>query len=247
MAATAPKYDMLVQQAHSPATTVAMVGSAIEKVALNPQLQPLEQLWSVEPNDSWYDNIRSPANYTRVEIGNYLVPTGQAFLLLDFDFCPFGPTGHGAFESAPIAEGHLTGSLGYALEINGTTPGQMHFELEPTPSNFQQRRFRPQPNVQIPLTERVAADYQRTLATSYAAATFGTNLLPVRSGRTGARHVPWSALAVEGNNISLTALIYRPIPFPLTMIRGRIMGYTGSFKLIKQLLSELAQTAQTNR
>jgi hypothetical protein len=246
MAATA-RFDLAVTQAKPMATKVDQVASAIAQVAINPQLQPLEQLWSCEPNDSWYDAARSPSNYTRFEIGNYQVPNGQALLLLDFDFQPFAPTGHGPYESAPVAEGHLTGSLGFALEINGSTPGQVRYELEPTPSNFQQRRFRPQPSVQIPLTERVQADYQRTLATSYAAATFGTNLLPVRRGRSGAPSCPWSVVALEGESVTMTGMIYRPIPYPLSMIRGRIMGYTGSLKLVKQLLSELAQTAQTNR
>jgi len=218
---------------------VQLASWPIEHIAQSPSVKTFERLWTVQPNDSWYDPVRNPSNTNRVEIGSYLVPDGQAVLITYFDFLALQPTGVGAFESEPVPEGRLGGTIGFYFDVNGTVPGVVNFELEPTPSNFQRRQFRPKQNL-VPMSERVAADYERTAATSYAAGSFGTGLLPTRHGRTGDPNARWSVLVMERQNVNLSMLIYRPIPYPLCGIRGRICGYTCSKQLMVDMVEALA-------
>ena len=168
------------------------------------------------------------------------MPRDQLLILTEFSFNAYVPSDIGASLSAPLDSRMLRGAVGFMFSIRGKLPGVAQFNLEPVPSTFERAAFRPPLNRPRRPNEATAGDFARKAASAYsAAAGTGRAMLPPREWRHGDRNIPGAFVVTDSDTVVLSMRVYRPIPFPLAFIEGRILGYVGPRSVLDKLIKDL--------
>lgn len=220
---------------------VILPGATLAGVAQSPDVQVFEELQSCEPNEAWYAPERAVNNPTRAEVLSYAVPPDTCVLITSYNFQAYAFSSIVAHGAVPIPDGELRGQMGFQFLVRGKVPGVTNFQIEPIPSTFARRQFRP------PVTNRmrrpnetVPGDFARKRATEYgAAAGTGTTLLPPREGRHGDLATPAAFAVYDGEQVTMSLVVYRPVGIPLSFVEGKICGYIGPRTVLDKLLFDL--------
>lgn len=222
-------------------TRVVLPGGTLAGVAQSPDVQVFDQLRSAQPNEAWYAPERSPTNPTRVEILSYQVPKDSMLIVTDYSFHVYRPSGLVPHGATLLPEGELRGVLGFQFLLHGKVPGVVNFEIEPVPSTFDRKQFRPPITGRMRMpNETTPGDFARRRATNYgSAAGTGTTLLPPRWGRHGDQGIPGAFPVYDSEQVTMTMVVYRPISIPLSLIEGRVVGYIGPRLVLDKLMGDL--------
>lgn len=192
----------------------------------HPAFTTVERLFRVLPNDSWTSATRTPENPLTFELGSFKVPSQQIFFVTDYQFSALRQSGVDPFDFVEAAPYRFSGYLGFQIQIGGSDPANVSYQLDPAPQQFQRQSF--QGNV--PTSIRGASPQQREFnlvqANSFGSVSgAGQSLLPVRPNVQGPRNQPYTRVASPGEQVSLSCTIFRRIMAPLAGIQGIVSGY----------------------
>lgn len=204
---------------------------------LHPTITCVEQLYRKLPEDSWFLPTTSPSRPVQFELGSYEVPSGQMYWLFDYRFKPYEMSGTDPGGFRPVESGRFSDRLGFDLTVNGHRVSQLLYQLDPTPVVLARQQYRSSTVVgrRVPQSAFDSAD-----ANNFAAATSqGTSLLPQRDERQGAESGPFTIVCREGQRVSLSCVIFKPIPVPLGAMEGRHAGFLLHTQVSEILLNRL--------
>jgi hypothetical protein len=211
-------------------------GGNLEKQLLSPALTTDEELWNIIPDESWFSLTVSPERPAVAEIGAYIVPKGQAYWMMDYEFQIFVQSGIDANDVIPAANGRFFGLLGFDLTVNGTRAGSLMYQLDPHPASPFRTAFQPKSSGRLP----PPAAFSSSSFNQFAAATgAGLSLLPAWQKLYGPRQGPFSLVANEDTVIALSVAIFRPLPTPVASISGRIAGFRLGKTVSEALINRL--------
>lgn len=198
-------------------------GGDLENQLLHPSITIQEQLFNVLPDPGWFSPNVSPTSPQQFEIGTFVVPKAQSYWLMDYEFQIFVQSGIDPNDTLPAANGRFFGIMGFDLTFTGRRLAAIRYELDghpvvvgpqfggggggggafPPPSAFSTARF-------------------NQFAQATAA---GLSLLPAWRKLMGPRQGPFSLIAQEGDRVTLSCAIFRPVPAPVTGITARVAGF----------------------
>lgn len=210
-----------------------------------PVLEHYEEIFRVEPNDSWFDPIRSPSNTTQFEIGSLSAQTGKWIFVFDYSIRPFGFSGVGAGDTQPMPEGYLSGSFGYAMRVGGRPTGVVQYRLNPVSPAIRRRRFKFNESQLKPVADMTADDFTVSRANSFATSSgYAGEIHPQTPGRFGAHNVPFMISVGDDLPLEVTGIIFNEITLPVAFIEARISGYVTSAIIAQKLLDDLEKTTR---
>jgi len=203
----------------SPPADVRQPGGDLLNAFQHPAWTTLEQLYRVLPEDAWFSPLVSPSSPITFELGAFTVPVNQQFWLYNYEFKVYRQSGFDAGDIVPAEEGRFGGVLGFDVNVDGRRSSNLLYQLDPVPVQVQ-----PQTYDRPPGHRANEAQFNRSAAQSFAAnATPGLSLLPVRREHQG--NNPFTIIAEQQGRVSLSCVIFKPIPAPVTAIEGRMTGY----------------------
>jgi len=172
------------------------------------------------PDASVYTPSVSLARPVVFEIGTYAVPKGRTLLLTNYQFGLTGLSGldPGAVGELPLDQ--FQGSVGFDLTVGGVRPSTLYYQLVPVPKPTRASSGEIG-SVVIP---------SQVLSPAVAGA---LSLLPPRAARQGDPRQPFTEYVQEGQEVKVSAVIFRRISVPPTSIKASLQGY-----LISQQVSE---------
>lgn len=206
-------------------------------------LEQYEEIFRVEPNDSWFDPVRSSTNTTTFEIANISAERGKWIFIFDYSVRPFGFSGLGVGDTTPLPEGNLSGSFGYAIRLGGRPAGVVRYRLDPTSPSLNRLRFKVNESSLKPASQMTADDFARSNAAAFASASgYGGEVHPQSPGRFGARNVPFMLSVSDDETLEVTGIIFNEITLPVAFIEARLSGYITSAVVGQQLIEQLSKT-----
>jgi hypothetical protein len=224
---------------------VLQLAGPLSQYGRSPDLSHYEQLFRVEPNESWFSTARSPSNPTQFEIGSITAEAGNVIFVFDYSVRPFGFSGVAADDVQPFPEGQLSGSFGYVLRLGGRAPGIVNYRLDPVSPTLQRTAFRNGKPTLPDLAQLSSDEYARARSQSFAsAAGYGGEVHPQQPGRFGAQNVPFMMTIEEGNVLSIVGVVFNRIPSPVSFVEARVSGYIASASLAKKLIRDLELATQ---
>lgn len=210
-----------------------------------PALEVYEEIFRIEPNESWFDPNRSQSNPTQFELASISADTGRWIFVFDYSIRPFGFSGIAIGDVMPMPEGYMSGSFGYAIRIGGRPAGIVRYRLNPTSPALRKQRFGFNQSKFQQLANMTQDDFSRTRANSFASASgFGGEIHPQAPGRFGATNVPFMLSVGDGLPVEITGVLFNEVTLPVAFIETRISGYITSAVLAHKLLSELELTTR---
>jgi len=219
------------------------VGGMIAKWGKYQIFKVYEQVFRVAPNEAWFDPARDPNHPTQFEIATVRADAGQAILLFDYEIRPYRFSGVNSFDFVPMDEGRLSGSMGYVIQKNGQTPGNLEYRLDPLSSTLRRQALQYNRNLKKPISQMTADDYAVTASQNYAAAAgYGTSLMPQSPRRFGAHNAPFLEVLLEDEVMTFSGVVYRQVESPVAFVQARISGYKTSSNIAKRLLRDLDET-----
>jgi hypothetical protein len=224
---------------------VLQLAGALSQYGRSPILEHYDEIFRVEPNDSWFDPARNPNNPTQFEIGAVSAEAGRYIFIFDYSIRPFGFSGVAPNDVRPLPEGELSGSFGYVLRVSGRSPGIINYRLNPTSPTLRRTQFKFNERKLRTLSDLSADDFARTRAKQFAsAAGYGGEVHPQQPGRFGARNVPFTLNITEDRVLSMTGVIFNRVATPLAFVEGRVSGYITSAVVGNKLERDLRETVR---
>jgi hypothetical protein len=206
-------------------------------------LEHYEEIFRVEPNDSWFDPVRSSTNTTTFEIANIAAERGKWIFIFDYSVRPFGFSGLGVGDTAPLEEGNLSGSFGYAMRLGGRPVGIVRYRLDPTSPTLNRIRFKVNESPLKPVSQLTEDDFARNDAAAFASSSgYGGEVHPQAPGRFGAQNVPFMLSVSDDETLEVTGIIFNEITLPVAFIEARLSGYITSAVVGQRLLEQLGKT-----
>lgn len=237
-----PQGQAAAAQSHGP-MPVTEAGGLLAKYGKYPVFKVYEQLFRIEPNESWFDPARDPTRPTQFEIATVRADAGQVILLFDYSIRPYRFSGINSFDFVPMDEGRLSGSMGYVVQKNGQNPGNLEYRLDPLSSTLRRQALQFNRSLKRSIAQMTADDYAITASQSYAsAAGYGTSLMPQSPRRFGAHNAPFLETIYEDEVFTFSGVVYRQIESPVAFVECRISGYKTSSNIAKRLLRDLDET-----
>lgn len=214
---------------------VQLPGGDLLTKLLHPESRPFERMRRVLPEDSWFDAAVTPRSPIQFEIDAFAVPKGTMYLMFSYRFTPYRFSGVDPGDIIPVESGRFSNLLGFDLLIDGQRMGNVQYGLDPVPVTLQRRSFA-QPAAQ----RATAAQFDAAAANSFATTSGqGLGLLPARSEMMGAEGGPFTLIARETQRVSLSCVIFRPIPIPLGAMESRHAGFLVQTQLAEVLINRL--------
>lgn len=200
------------------------LGSYITPVSIT----PLEQVFRRLPTSGIH--TATPNAPCIFDMGSFRVPESQSFVLLDYRFDIYCPSGTISNDFLPIENNSLATNVGWDITSDGVRQGNTRYELSPLPPAENSPSFQPQPNPGfIPGGPGpVASDAQFAAArhtSAQSAAGDGLSIMPQRHHREGLLHVPASWVIKSGSNLTLTCRVLRGIQRPIAFFEAELFGY----------------------
>lgn len=209
----------------------APAGQLLEGIQ-HPAFTTVERLFRVLPSDSWTSITRTPQNPLVFELGAFEVPQGEMFLVTDYEFIALRQSGVDPFDFVAAESYRFSGFMGFDITVGGRRTGNLFYQLDPAPQQFQRQSFDTPigagPGFTGPGFAGAAQQRQFNVqaANSFGSvAGQGTSLLPVRPNVQGPRDQPFTMIARAGDAVSLSCTIFRRVTAPLAGIQGSVSGY----------------------
>ena len=105
---------------------------------------PLEYVFRRLPIDSIFD--ATPNRPCQFEMGNFAVPAEHGFVLLDYNFNIYRPSGAAADDFVPLEDNRLSTQVGWDIQANATRQGNYRYEIQPIPPENNSPTFQSAPN-----------------------------------------------------------------------------------------------------
>ena len=203
----------------------------------HPSFTTVEHLFRVLPEDSWYDINLTPSRPNQFEMGSFVVPDGQTFLVTDYMFAALRQSGQDPGDFVVAAPYRFSGYLGFDIKVNRTRLSNLFYQLDPAPVQFSRQSFEPQ-NTVGPDARVTQAQFNRAQANSFGStAGAGTSLLPPRPQVQGARGMPFTIVAGPGAPVTLSCVIFNRVMVPLAGLQASVAGYLAPATLLSSLLN----------
>jgi hypothetical protein len=221
----------------APPSLVHAPGGALVEGLLHPSFSILERLYRVLPDEGWFSPAVSPTRPIQFELGSFLVPENQSLWLFDYEFTVFRPSGVDPGDFVAAAAGRFSNVMGFDVTISGSRASNLAYGLDPAPVSLTRQAFAAPPS---PFGPTPTADFNRAAVNSFAStASPGTSLLPVRSTVQGPRDAPFTLVARQGSQVSLSCVIFNTVTAPIAAIQGQLAGYLLHTNLSESLLNRV--------
>lgn len=230
------------------AQRVNLAGGALNAVLTDAaSTLPFEQLYRRLPEQGIHSPRISPEQPFVLELGSFVVPVQQALLLFDIRPDVYRFSGIDPNDAVPVEARRFGSQMGYDVTVDGSHPGDTHFELEPIPRQ-QGIGFSPQldtdaldnPGYRPPNAAYVQQRANRFGASSGA----GTALMPQRHFRYGPSSLPLTLVVSEKEKVSFSAVIFKPIQSPIAFFEMDMAGIIAPLNKVKALLDCISMHGQ---
>jgi len=223
------------------AQPVVQVGGEFVSLLQPPVFTPLQQLFRKTPPSSIY--TATPSRPVTFELGAVKAPKGLVIAVAELHLrvYSFSET----LDPVPLEPGRLALSLGWDFNIANTRPGQVSFQMLPTPPTAQQNALVPLPSFGLGGTgnsispEDMARMTQLMTAYFEGSATSGTPqfsiltapagdaLMPtIVDGRQGPKRFPFTYYINPSQAGQVTLTAFEPVEVPIAFIEAEVLGYS---------------------
>lgn len=209
---------------------VMLAGGQLTSYMTPRSIVPLEYVFRRLPIDGIFD--ATPSRPCQFQMGNLSVPVGMGFVLLDYNFAIYRPSGSAADDFVPLEENRLSTQVGWDIQVDGTRQGNYRYELNPIPPENNNPSFQSGPNPGfIPAGNGLptpASDDEFTAAryTQAAAATGSAlSLMPQRHHRQGLLHVPAPWIIHSNQSLTMQCSVFRAVQIPLAFFEASMFGF----------------------
>ena len=202
---------------------VNVAGGEIVQRLQPEQLTTYEDLFTALPSEGMFSAALNPREPFQFELGSFTVPKKQTLWLTDYrcGVLLFDGVGPGDYRVAE--DGRFRGVMGFDLRRSGARMGRTRYQLDPIPIQASRSEFE---EVVLPSGAPAGGKFNRNAATSFASvAGQGTSLLPVWSKVMGPRDGIWTWVVEDGDNVSISCVVFRPIPVPIAGVFARLSGH----------------------
>lgn len=186
-------------------------------------LMTYEELFTALPDEGMFSPALNPGAPFQFELGSFIVPNNQTLWLTDYrcGVLLFDAVGPGDYRVAE--DGRFRGVMGFDLRRSGSRMGRTSYQLDPVPIQAARSEFE---EVILPSGAPAGGKFNRNAASSFASvAGQGTALLPVWSKVMGPRDGIWTWIIEEDDRVSVSCVIFRPIPVPIAGVFARLAGH----------------------
>jgi len=179
------------------------------------------------PGSSIYAPTVSLSQPVSFELGSYTVPKGRMLLLTNYQFGLTGLSGLEPGGGGELPLDQFQSSVGFDLTVNNLRPATLNYQLLPV-------------NPPIVVTSPETGGTTLTPSPVQSpASSGGLSLLPPRVTRQGDPQLPFTIFCQEGQNVKVSAVVFRRIAVPITAIKSSIQGYLISQQVGVALLQRL--------
>lgn len=211
------------------AVRVNLAGNFISSLVTPKSITPLERLFRKNAVSGVF--TASPTRPFRFELGTLDVPQSMSFVLLDYRYAIYAPSGVAAGDTYELEDGRISTSVGYDLTFSGSRMADIAYQLEPVdPQPSVASSFSPDSNAgSIPgngisgvppsLFDQIRAD------SSAASANVALSTQPQRHRRDAQLAMPFTYIVAANKRVSLSVVVFRPIPFPISFFQGELSGF----------------------
>ncbi len=192
----------------------------------HPVFTTFERLRRKLPEEGWFSPNLNPRNPISFAIDAFTVPENMALWLFDYQFSVFRPSGVDPGDFILAEDGRFSNQLGFDINIGGRRPGNLSYQLDPSPVTLARPGFEPPIGTPVGVVPPTTGRFDSSAANSFAATTnVGTSLLPARPNVQGARDKPFTFIVGQGGTVALNCVIFNTVRAPLSAIEGRQAGY----------------------
>lgn len=216
---------------------------------LHPSITVFEQMYRTSPTDAWFASSVSGSSPVQFEIGSYRVPQGVCLWLQNYEFSVFRPSGQDAGDFVRAEDDRFSNTIGFDLTINGTRPGSIKFQLDPSPPSVGNSAFSGacagstvQPVNYMPAVSRTALGARRAKAQK-ASGSLKMDLSPLNgSGCVNLSGGQGSSVASQGTSLlpPRRARQGAPAPNPFTFVVRESQALVLSCVIFRPLKTPIA-------
>jgi hypothetical protein len=211
------------------ADRVLLAGGQLVSYLKPESIIPLEYVFRRLPIDGIFQ--ATPSTPCQFEMGSIKVPQLMGFVVLDYRFAIYRPSGIVAGEFVELEQNRLPTQVGWNLEADNNRQGNFRYELNPVPP-FEKSNpaYQPPPNPgYIPGTPvAVPASDDQFMQARFTAAQSGTgdlSLMPQRHHRQGLLHVPAPWILHSTQTLIPSCHIFRAVTIPIAFFEVEIFGF----------------------
>ena len=233
-------------------TRVTLAGGNTAAQMLHPSTMPFERLYRKLPLSGMFSSNTTPSNPFSVTLGAYRVPSNMQLAIFNVSGNIFVPNGVVVGDVQPIAPQSLATTLGYAITIDGATPGNVQFQLEPSPilptaapgfpggTGLTNPVQTPYGTLQVPFDQANEDQFSQSHSDNFGnAGGPGNATQPQRTDHYGAPNVPFTLYADAGQLVSVRAIIWRPIAVPIAFIEYSVQGLLFAQNPLREVLNSV--------
>jgi hypothetical protein len=207
---------------------VALAGGQLTSYITPSSIIPLEFVYRRLPEDGIFD--ATPSKPCEFDLGTLKVPIASGFVLLDYNFDIYRPSGSASDDFVPLEDNRLSTQVGWDIQSNAARPGNYRFELNPTPPQDNSSNFQSMPNAGLipggpPAPASDDQFTQARYAQAQSATSQGLSLMPQRHHRQGLLHVPASWVLRSTQSLTVSCTVFRAIQIPIAFFEASIFGF----------------------
>ncbi len=209
------------------AERVLFAGGQLASYVIPTSIVPLEFVFRRLPIDGVF--TASPRRPCQFEMGSLTVPENMGFVLLDYNFNIYRPSGSAVGDFVPLEENSLATQVGWDLQADGRRQGNYRYEVNPIPPSPDSSSppsnatgfFPPGAPVIAPDSAFEAARFTQ------AASPIGDalSLMPQRHHRPGILRVPAPWSLHSSSSLTGSCRVMRAIPIPIAFFELGIFGF----------------------
>ena len=199
---------------------VVLAGGQLSSYVTPESIVPVEMVYRTLPQDGIF--TATPQAPLTFDLGSFRVPAEMSFVLLDYHFDIYRPSGTTPGDFVPVEDNRLSTNVGWDITSNGRRQGNVHYELNPLPPQLNAVSF-PGSTVGTPATQAQFDAVKFQLAQSSAGDAL--SIMPQRHHRQGILNCPAPWIHKSGSNVTLTCRVMRGIPIPIAFFEAEMFGY----------------------
>ncbi len=206
---------------------VMLAGGQLTSYMVPESIVPLEHVFRRLPEEGVFE--ATPSKPCQIVMGTLALPPTMGFVLLDYNFAIYRPSGSAADDVMPLEENRLATQVGWDIQSNATRQGNYHYEITPIPASTNSTAYQPTPNAGlIPGGPAQPASQDQFTAARYAqtqsAVGDALSLMPQRHHRQGLLHVPAPWILHSSQSLTQSVKIIKAVPIPLAFFESSIFG-----------------------
>lgn len=207
---------------------VMLAGGQLMSYLTPTSIVPLESVFRRLPVDGIF--TATPSTPCAFEMGAITVPPRQGFLVLDWRFSIYRPSGSAAGEFVELEENRLSTQVGWNIQADAQRQGQYGYQLNPVPpANASSPAYQSNPNPGFipggppsPATDDQFTQARYTIAQS--AVGDALSLMPQRHHRQGLLQVPAPWVLHSSQTFVMSCRVFRAVPIPIAFFESEVFG-----------------------